>query len=158
MSLPYLSYQILPVITISEYLFSGTEKLSLSNHFHWKLGRIFRILLTIKLKNQVHQQVTKHLNVIGLVTQGVAEHLTDTGKLVLSVKAQNHAKETVKLGAFHALAEDEQVLGEHLFVFRIGHVHVAAQAMRGARDEFVFLYDAFDVFEHRFTFVRIDAE
>lgn len=107
---------------------------------------------------EVHEEVAEKLDVIGFVAQSVTEHLADTGEFVLSIKAENHAEEAVKLSAFHALAEEEHVFGEGLFVFGEGHVHTGAQ-LAGVGDVVGrFLFDGFDVFEHGFAFMRVDTE
>ena len=75
------------------------------------LGPDVRVFL-----DEVHEQVAEDFDVVRFVAQGVAEHLADAGEFVLAVEAEDHAEEAVELGAFHALAEDEDVLGEGLFV------------------------------------------
>lgn len=67
---------------------------------------------------------------IGLVSQGVAEHLTNPRKFILTVETKNHPKETIELGPFHDLAEHEDVLGESLLVFENGEVDIAAKRTR----------------------------
>jgi hypothetical protein len=74
-------------------------------------------------------------DVIGLVAQGVAEHLADARELVLAVEGKDHAEEAVELGAFHALAEQEHVLGQLLLVAGIGKVEITAQVAAVVHDE-----------------------
>ena len=64
---------------------------------------------------------------IGLVSQGVAEHLANPRKFILAVEAENHPKETIKLGALHDLAKHEDILSEGLLVFENGKVDVPAE-------------------------------
>ncbi len=86
------------------------------------------------------------------------EHLADARELVLPLQAEDHAEETVELGALHALAEDEDVAGELLLVLGIGEIDVAAQRVRGAGDELVLALDRGDLLEHGLALVRIDPE
>jgi len=102
--------------------------------------------------------LAEDLDVVGFVTQGVAEHLPDTGELVLAVEAEDHAKKTVELGAFHDLAEEEDVLGEGLLVLDLGKVEIATEAAGVGNDEVVLGLDGRNVFEHRFALVRVEAE
>jgi hypothetical protein len=107
--------------------------------------------------DEVHEQVAEELDVVGLVAQGVAEHLADAGELVLAVEREHHAEEAVELGALHALAEDEDVFGEACLF----SVSVRSRSRRSARavgDEVVFAHDRRHVLEHRLALVRVDAE
>ena len=104
------------------------------------------------------EKVAEDFDVIGLVAQGVAEHLTNAGELVLAVKAENHAEEAIELGAFHNLAEDEDVLGEGLLVLEDGEIDVAAEGAAIGYNKVVLSLDGGNVFEHGLAFVRVDAE
>ena len=73
------------------------------------------------------EKLAEDIDVIGLVAQGVAEHLADAGELVLTVEAEDHAEEAVELGPFHDLAEKEDILGERLLVFEDGEIDVTAE-------------------------------
>ena len=95
---------------------------------------------------------------VGLVAQGVAEHLADARELVLAREGEHHAEEAVELGAFHALAEEEDVMGEGLLVLELGEVELAAQRAGVVDDEGGLLGDRRDVLEHRLALVRVDAE
>jgi hypothetical protein len=64
---------------------------------------------------------------IGLVSQGVAEHLANPREFILAVEAKNHPKETIELGPFHDLAKHEDILGKGLLVFENGKVDVSAE-------------------------------
>ena len=110
------------------------------------------------LFNEIHEQVAEDFDVVGLVPEGVAEHLADAGELVLAIEAEDHAKKAVELGAFHALAENEDVFGEDLFVFDLGEVEGAAKRVRVAGDELVLADDGRDLLEHGLALVRVDAE
>jgi len=104
------------------------------------------------------EEVAEDFDVVGFVTQGVAEHLADAGEFILAVETEDHAEEAVELGAFHDLAEEEDVLGEGLFVFELGEVEVATEAAGVADDEVVLGLDGGDVLEHGLAFVRVEAE
>ena len=107
------------------------------------------------LCNEFTEQVAQELDVIGFITQGVAEHLADARELVLTVEAENHTEETVELGSLHALTEDEDVAGEGLFVFSQRHVHVATQRA-GVRDDEVGLFlHGLHAFKDGLTLVRV---
>ena len=108
--------------------------------------------------DEIHEQATEDFDVIGFIAQGVAEHLADAGEFVLAVEREDHAEEAVELGAFHALAEEENVLGEGLLVGGDGEVDIAAQRAAVRDDEMIFLGDGGDVFEHRFALMWIEAE
>ena len=104
------------------------------------------------------EKVEEDFDVVGLVAQGVAEHLANTGKFILAVEAEDHAEEAVELGPFHDLAEHEDVFGEGLLVFEDGEVDVAAEGAGVGNDEVVFRFDGGNVLEHGLAFVRVDAE
>ena len=110
------------------------------------------------LFDEIHEQIAEDFDVIGFVTQGVAEHLADTRELVLAVEAENHAEKTVELGAFHALTKDEDVFGQKLFVFQLREVEVAAQVVAVFGDELVLAHNRRDLLEHGLALMRIDAE
>ncbi len=110
------------------------------------------------LLDEVHEEIPEKFDVVGLVAEGVAEHLADAGELVLPVKREDHAEEAVELGALHALAEDEDVFREEALVGRLGHVEVAAEVAADLVDELVLALDGLDVLEHRLALVRVDAE
>ena len=95
---------------------------------------------------------------VAFVAERVAEHLADAGEFVLAVETEDHAEEPVELGAFHDLAEEEDVAGEEPFIFRDGEVEVAAEGAAGAGDELVFAEDGGDLFEHGLALVRVDPE
>ena len=78
------------------------------------------------LIDEIHEEVAEDLDVVRLVAEGVAEHLADAGEFVLAVEGEDHAEEAVELGAFHDLAEHEDVFRERLLVLRNGEVDVAA--------------------------------
>ncbi len=104
------------------------------------------------------EEVAEDFDVVGFVAQGVAEHLADAGEFVLAVEAENHAEEAVELGAFHDLAEHEDVFGEGLLVVEVGEVDVAAEGAAVRYHEVVLGLDGGDVLEHGFAFVWVDAE
>ena len=108
--------------------------------------------------DEIHEQAAEDFDVVGFIAQGVAEHLADSGEFVLAVEREDHAEEAVELGAFHALAEEENVLGECLLVGGDGEVGIAAQRAAVRDDEMVFLGDGGDVFEHRLALMRVEAE
>ena len=95
---------------------------------------------------------------VRLIAEGVAEHLADAGELVLAVEGEDHAEEAVELGAFHDLAEHEDVFRESLLVGGDGEVDVAAEGAGVGDDEVVFRGDGGDVLEHGLALVRVDAE
>ncbi len=95
---------------------------------------------------------------VGLVAEGVAEHLADAGEFVLAVKGEDHAEEAVELGALHYLAEEEDVFRERLLVFRDGEVDIAAEVAGVLGDEPVFPGDGGDVLEHGLALVGIESE
>ncbi len=104
------------------------------------------------------EEVTENFDVVGFVTQSVAEHLADAGEFVLAVEAEDHSKEAVELGAFHDLAEEEDVLGEGLLVFEFGEIEVATEATGVVHDEVVLGLDGGDVLEHGLALVRVQAK
>ena len=110
------------------------------------------------LLDQIHDQVAEHLDVVRLVAQCVAKHLADTRELVLTVERKHHAEQAVELSAFHALTEQEQVLSEGLLVLGGGQIHVATQSRGSCDHEVGLALDGRDIFEHRLTLVRVDAE
>ena len=59
----------------------------LAKFFFEVIGPDFWVLV-----GEIHQQVAKEFDVVRLVTQGVAEHLTDARELVLAVKREDHTK------------------------------------------------------------------
>ena len=104
------------------------------------------------------EKITEDLDVIRLITKGVAEHLADTGELILTVEAEDHAEETVELGSFHDLAEEEDVLGESLLIFELAEIHIAAEAAGVADDEIILRLDGGNVLKHGLAVVRVEAE
>ncbi len=110
------------------------------------------------LFDQIHDQVTEDFDVVGLVAQRVAEHLAEAGEFILAVEREHHAEEAVELSAFHTLTEEEEIFGKGLLVGGGGQIHVAAEGAGVADHEISLLLDGGDVFKHRLTLVRVDAE
>ena len=108
--------------------------------------------------DEIHEEIAEDLDVVGLVAEGVAEHLADAGEFVLAVEGEDHAEEAVELSAFHDLAEHKDVLGERLLVGGDGEVDVAAEGLAVGYDEVIFRGDGRDILEHGLAFVRVDAE
>ena len=108
--------------------------------------------------DEVHQEVAEYLDVVGLVAEGVAEHLADAGELILTIEREDHAEQAVELGALHDLTEHEYIFGESLLVGGNGKVGVTAHGAAVGDDEIVLGGDGRDVLEHCFAFVRVDAE
>jgi hypothetical protein len=96
--------------------------------------------------------------VVGFVAQGVAEHLADSGELVLAVEAQDHAEEAVELGAFHALAEKEHVLGQLLLVAGVGKVESRRRSRLLFTTRLFLALIVGDILEHGLAFVRVEAK
>ena len=95
---------------------------------------------------------------VGLVTKRITEHLADSGEFVLTVERKHHAKETIELRTFHALPKEEHIFGECLLVLGRLQIHLAAEGAGVANHEIGLLLDRGDVFKHRLTLVRVDAE
>ena len=95
---------------------------------------------------------------VGLVAQCVAEHLSDTWEFILASEGKHHAEESVELSAFHTLTEEEHIMGEGLLVFEFGKVELPAESAGIVDDEGSLLGDGWNIFEHRFTLVRINSE
>ena len=132
-----------------------------SDAFLHRLAEVFLEVLGPDVRvfiDEVHEQVAEDLDVVGLIAQGVAEHLADARELVLAIERENHAEEAIELGAFHHLAEHEDVLGEGLFVGGVGEVDVAAQRAGVGDDEGVLGLDGGHVLEHRLALVRVESE
>ena len=98
----------------------------LTHHLGQLLAEVSRPYVLILL-HKVHQEVAEQLDVVGLVAQGVAEHLADAGELVLAVEREHHPEQPVELRALHALPEQEHVLGEGLLILQCGQVEVAPE-------------------------------
>ena len=110
------------------------------------------------LLDEIHEEIAEDLDVVGFVAERVAEHLADAGKLVLTIKREDHAEEAVELGALHALAENEDVFRQELLVLGLGEIDVAAEGLGDAGDELVLANDCRDILEHRLALVRVDAK
>ena len=108
--------------------------------------------------DEIHEQVAEDLDVVGFIAQGVAEHLADAGEFILAVKAEDHSEQPVELGALHDLAEQEDIFGERLLVFRDREVDVAAQCFGVRGHEMVLRGDGRDILEHGFALMRVEAE
>ena len=62
------------------------------------------------------------------------------------------------MSTFHTLPEHKNILGEFLLIFCGGKVEVTAHVFRDAGNEFVLLTNGFNLFKHRLTLMRIDAQ
>ena len=87
--------------------------------------------------NERIQELAEDIDVIGLVTQGVAEHLTDAGELVLTREGEDHSEEAVELSPFHHLTKHENILGESLLVFEDGKIDVTTERAGVGNDEVI---------------------
>ena len=85
-------------------------------------GFQFRVLF-----HQVHQQIAEQLNMVGFVSESIAEHLANAGKFVLAIEREDHTEEPVELRPLHALAEDEDILRQFLLVRCFPQVEIAPQ-------------------------------
>jgi hypothetical protein len=96
--------------------------------------------------------------VIRFVSQRITKHLSDAGELVLPVERQHHPKKSIKLGAFHALPEEKDVLRQSLFVIGSREIDVSPQAAAIIDDKVGLFLDGGNVFEHGLAFVRVDPQ
>lgn len=104
-----------------------------ANPFSHGLAEIFLELGSHDLRvlhDKGVEEIEEDVDMIGLVAQGIAEHLANPREFILTVKAQYHAEEPIKLGALHDLAKHEDVLSESLLVFENGEVDIAAKRTR----------------------------
>ena len=78
-----------------------------ANPFSHSLAEIFLELGSHDLRvlhDKGVEEIEEDVDMIGLVAQGIAEHLANPRKFILTIKAENHPKETIELGAFHDLS------------------------------------------------------